>query len=1774
MFWRFGGYANVSTIDTILDKEDVTLEELLDESDLIQELKSHNAKLIEYLREDKILQRLLEYVVAPKVETIASETPEASKEDPESLDSKGKARSISISRPSNDEDDEEREKKRNRYAYVAAEILSSDNWSICEALMENQPLLRKFWEFLNIPAPLDPLQASYFTKVNEALLDRKTEEMLDLFKSIDGAVRSILQHVDSPMIMDLLLKIISLEKAEGGQGIVDWLHSQDLMPILLSFLSSEHSWATQTSAGDFLKAIITISANASQNEASCIGPNELTRQLVSQPCIEKLISDMLKGGNPLTVGVGIVIEVIRKNNSDYDPEVGADATAVPSSRDPIYLGTLLRMFAQHVPDFMDLILSPNHTVGGGDGPVTIQRKELNAAFGGKIEPLGFDRFKTCELMAELLHCSNMGLLNEIGSEEFVKARDLERERLKAEGKLDPSPSGLASEDDLTMKSSTQTRLGSPDGSRKLEVQNASDDDGFEEVTHSADLGDDPKDDFDEKHEADESLLNSSQPPVSFLDKDDEEFVDEPLSSPRLQPADEQFPDPEMTVLPLSPTKELSQQVGSLGFSEEDTTMTSPPPSIDANAYDEHETSSDGSQKHTPGSSEDSTDLTHSNPEQDSEKSESTESGQDLTHTETLVVPLPEDTPAPLFSKKSESPSQNIPAPDAPQVDNNMSVESVDTTMGDAGDSSHSIMMGNTEEHHPESTVEASGAPVVGDYLKMQFVEHKVVPTILDFFFRFPWNNFLHNVVYDVVQQVFNGPMDRGFNRSLAIDLFETGDITMRIVDGQKKSDEAQEKNKMRLGYMGHLTLIAEEVVKFTERHPPELLSDSVFQRVMNGDWVTYVEVTLAETRERDNAILGGVRPDMAVGPRQAVMNAVNAASNFGNASSALAEAGLNGSTALDSIDLANSNNGNGANFITGGTLLSGFGSSSDEEDDEMDEDNDEEGKNSSGGTAAEVGQSVPPSAPNLDKFDDELDVDYEYLEQLDRDSPLFPPGKGENVNLLPLYKHTIHHNVDIGSFTSLAARLALHSKQKSLNGDKEEDKEERGINPFKVEGEDDDDEDGNSSDEEYGRSDFDRGFDDNFEDGDAIGVSATREAKRRTSLEDDDDVDGEEGVVHVGMVEEVGEEHEKGKDTQTGDDGEGDGELVEIQHAEMQGMEGGNKEHARPLGGTYLIAEQAKSTGVADNVLDVLSHHDFKSSNNSARFALPVFYMPGIVSQIPFTCSRCLRALRQRNAVSCLNKASSRRFSQLSPLGKENDGKAAAMSEDASSIEAQILSQASKGNDTDKPAQKEQGAMSRRLAEATEDALFEGGRAGRKAVEEAGFSEELKARLLDRVESAKFKSENASAFAEANLTSNVGRGSRDIATGQGWTGTENTEDAVLRMLDDARKPLKPGLRGPAKIPSPVVDLRLNRQAKQRPGQRLANARDKTSVYAIAKDANMTEQEREEMRKELKERFTPGARPMPNSIRGLAALANERIEDAIARGQFKNIPRGKAIERDTRADNPFIDTTEYIMNKMIQRQDIVPPWIEKQQELVKTANAFRARLRNDWKRQAARTIASRGGTLEEQMQAAERYAQSEAFYNPKRRAVEQISVPTNATDDAVMVRITQQAPSSSSSRTPAVQISLETKDTGVKIAEAETVESTTSIPAQPASAPLPPPFRIPSWEAAEQSYLHLAIGDLNSKTRSYNLMAPDLAKKPYFSLDRELKACYADVAPLLAGEIRDRATRPTKEFVEKIGHREGGIMERFGRDSVTVYDSKRPLYGFKEFWNDLFGGKGG
>ena len=89
MFWRFGGYANISTLDTLLDKQDVTVEELLDESDLIQELKQQNSKLVEFLRDEPVLKKLMNYVTSE-----TSDDADAQDGEPNSAEEQRKARHI------------------------------------------------------------------------------------------------------------------------------------------------------------------------------------------------------------------------------------------------------------------------------------------------------------------------------------------------------------------------------------------------------------------------------------------------------------------------------------------------------------------------------------------------------------------------------------------------------------------------------------------------------------------------------------------------------------------------------------------------------------------------------------------------------------------------------------------------------------------------------------------------------------------------------------------------------------------------------------------------------------------------------------------------------------------------------------------------------------------------------------------------------------------------------------------------------------------------------------------------------------------------------------------------------------------------------------------------------------------------------------------------------------------------------------------------------------------------------------------------------------------------------------------------------------------------------------------------------------------------------------------------------------------------------------------------------------------------------------------------
>lgn len=61
MFWKFD-LNTTSHVDKLLDKEDVTLRELLDEDDVLQECKAQNQKLLGFLCRQQCMEELVSLI--------------------------------------------------------------------------------------------------------------------------------------------------------------------------------------------------------------------------------------------------------------------------------------------------------------------------------------------------------------------------------------------------------------------------------------------------------------------------------------------------------------------------------------------------------------------------------------------------------------------------------------------------------------------------------------------------------------------------------------------------------------------------------------------------------------------------------------------------------------------------------------------------------------------------------------------------------------------------------------------------------------------------------------------------------------------------------------------------------------------------------------------------------------------------------------------------------------------------------------------------------------------------------------------------------------------------------------------------------------------------------------------------------------------------------------------------------------------------------------------------------------------------------------------------------------------------------------------------------------------------------------------------------------------------------------------------------------------------------------------------------------------------------
>lgn len=677
--------------------------------------ESKGTKLIELLIQPHILNGLIEYLEKGVdffyEQSIKEETNlqklldnEQKQSDDNDLDIEEDVKSLQREEEEETENETSDEKFR-RCVQAASDVLSIDLWIILNRIIETPSIMGRLWLLLKMKNLFESSPAvADLVHILDQLMDTNSIEFLNFVRRQDDLVDVFLDKIEVPILMDFFFRIIQTDKPDSPTGILETISQQDLITKLIDILKPDPSqfqqhcsipnhqlFFKQTAATDFLKALVTISSNAALAVVleTNIGPNQLTRELVSPKVINTMINEIMlvkvkdKDGNMQTNKhginncVSIIIELIRKNNSDYDLNCGSYSSLLqnsdggpgeinsyvmfqwlkdfdqnpPGPRDPIYLGDMLYIFSENLEKFEELIQLE---------PIPSGKQQQQGSKNSTI--LGFTRFKVSELIAELLHCSNMILLNSKRIRKIIHIRDY-----------------IRLQQNKRLKKALNDTISFPDSPNVSDVTSGLDDVSLDDI-HFEHTGNETINDY----------------------------------------------------------KVLLEKL---------------------------------------------------------------ETGEDSEDEEPSISP--------------ENPFVCV------ERDANIRLD-----------------------------------PCCGDFFKIKLIDLKILYDIVKMFTKYPWNNFFHNVVFDLIQQIFNGKLN-SYNSFLIVELFKPDRcfLTDTIVKAYKKEQVP------RPGYMGHLILVSEEIVKFSSLYKPDLISPVIVKAVHSKDWNWFVNEILLKTREVYNVILGAEQED-------------------------------------------------------------------------------------------------------------------------------------------------------------------------------------------------------------------------------------------------------------------------------------------------------------------------------------------------------------------------------------------------------------------------------------------------------------------------------------------------------------------------------------------------------------------------------------------------------------------------------------------------------------------------------------------------------------------------------------------------------------------------------------------------------------------------------------------------------------------------------------------------------------------------------------------------
>ncbi|XP_052348210.1 serine/threonine-protein phosphatase 6 regulatory subunit 2-like isoform X5 [Oncorhynchus keta] len=365
MFWKFDLHTT-SHIDQLLDREDVTLRELMEEDDVLQECKAQNRRLLLFLSQDHCMTELVNLITT---------------EPPADLE----------------------EKSRFKFPNIACELLTSDVSLINDKLGGDESLLETLYHFLEQELPLNPLLASFFSKTIGNLIARKTEQVISFLRKKDGFIGLVLKHIDASAMMDLLLRLIScVEPAPLRQEVLNWLSEEKLIQRLTELIHTGKDEERQSNASQTLCDIIRLSRDQANQMQENVEADPLLAVLESQESVAGLLKTMFEGERSeasIVNGTQVLLTLLETRRSGLEGLM--DLYSQGYERSYTVNSSILHAIEPHLKDFQQLLLNPP------------KKSAILTTVGLLEEPLGNARLHVARLVAALLQTSAPSVCQEL-----------------------------------------------------------------------------------------------------------------------------------------------------------------------------------------------------------------------------------------------------------------------------------------------------------------------------------------------------------------------------------------------------------------------------------------------------------------------------------------------------------------------------------------------------------------------------------------------------------------------------------------------------------------------------------------------------------------------------------------------------------------------------------------------------------------------------------------------------------------------------------------------------------------------------------------------------------------------------------------------------------------------------------------------------------------------------------------------------------------------------------------------------------------------------------------------------------------------------------------------------------------------------------------------------------------------------------------------------------------------------------------------------------------